>query len=354
MVVSMFNKNNVYFVLQKIIIFILIIIFFLVNNNLDFLMGYDAKYYLEISRYGYHNDSLYAFFPLYPILIKIFYYIFRSYLLSGLFISLFCSIVSYYIINKLVSDKNKLMIYIYCPIVIFLSVIYTESLFLMVTLLGYYFYKNKKLLYSSIFIGLGILTRNTGALLFVAVLVDYIYSCIKKGKFNLNKFLILFLVPVGIGCLYPLYLYFNTGNLLYFVDVQYSYWGRENLFFIFGFINDIKVFIRDNFSFFNFYLIVQNWFWVIYLLYLCKKMIKKDIMSFVYTVFSIIVFISSYRCLYKWTTIASVSLFRYVWGVYSIYLYSDILLDKNKVLTFFVRVTCLCNIILYFMGFFVA
>ena len=241
-------KNNYgkMFFWVKIIILFLVMNIGLKHGSFDFLKNYDADAYLKIAKYGYYKNLLYAFFPLYPILIRLFSYIFRSYVFSGIFINLVCSIINFKLIEKL-AGREKLYIYIFSPILIFFSVIYTESLFLMLTLFAYYFYKKKNIYGCSISLGFSILTRNTGVLLFIAILIDYIYNSYKNKKINIKEFCFLIIIPSLIGGLYPLYLYIMKGDPLYFASVQYKYWGRENLFFVFGFINDIKYLISDNY-----------------------------------------------------------------------------------------------------------
>ncbi|MEE3343643.1 MAG: mannosyltransferase family protein [Bacilli bacterium] len=335
----------------RIFLLIVIAIFGMIRHDFDFLKYYDAQCYLEIAKNGYSMENLYAFFPLFPLLIKLFSFVFRSYIISGLLINFICSIINYYIIEKLVDDKNRLWLYIFSPIVIFFSIIYTESLFLMLTLLSFYYYKKEKKIVSSLFIGLSIVTRNTGAILFFAMLIDYFYNIYKNKKINYKELFLFIMIPIGIGSLYPLYLYYRMDNLLYFVDVQYIFWGRESLFFVIGFINDIKFIITTGFSLFEVYLVGLNWIFTIYGFYLCIKIFKKDRISSIYGILSIIVFVSSFRDIVYWKTIASISLFRYVLGLYPIYLYSDLM--KNKCVAFVVRIVCLCNIFLYMLGLFI-
>ena len=50
-----------------------------------------------------------------------------------------------------------------------------------------------------------------------------------------KNILITYIPATIISCIYPIYLYFKTGNPLYFVDVQFEYWGKiaTNIFTVF-------------------------------------------------------------------------------------------------------------------------
>jgi len=69
---------------------------------------WDTQHYIRITEYGYGNkiirygEVLIAFFPFYPLLIKISSFIFKDYLLSGLIVSNISYIVAVFYLYKLV------------------------------------------------------------------------------------------------------------------------------------------------------------------------------------------------------------------------------------------------------------
>ena len=98
--------------------------------------------------------------------------------------------------------------------------------------------------------------------------------------------------------------------------------------------------------------LVLNCGWTLYSVYIISRLYKKDRVSFLYGMLSIVVFLSSYRDIVYWNTLASISLFRYIWGLYPLYLYSNIY--KNKYILYLLSVSSIINCIFYFLGIFLA
>nr|XP_003701857.2 PREDICTED: GPI mannosyltransferase 2 [Megachile rotundata] len=143
------------------------------------LSRWDGEYFIHIAKYGYVYENTLAFYPLYPILIriiaipiqKIFFVLnFNSSLiLAAVLINFVCFIKSaiiFYDLSKIVlRDKNisykATILYCINPASIFFSAIYTESLF--VYLSYYSMLRSIKLdPYVSFPIALSILTRSNG------------------------------------------------------------------------------------------------------------------------------------------------------------------------------------------------
>ena len=117
------------------------------NNFIeDYFSAYDSQYYLEIAKYGYTNIhdnpglKIYAYFPLYPIIIKLFSILTLGNLfLAGILASTIFTLLACIYLHKLIlldeHDKgnttNKRLQYLLLfPTSVFLSAIYTESLYL--------------------------------------------------------------------------------------------------------------------------------------------------------------------------------------------------------------------------------
>ena len=66
------DKKKILFFGVRIILLVLMVVIWGFKHNFDFLKYYDAECYLEIARNGYSSEKLYAFFPLFPLLIKIY------------------------------------------------------------------------------------------------------------------------------------------------------------------------------------------------------------------------------------------------------------------------------------------
>lgn len=139
------------------------------NSLLNIFVFHDAQYYIGIAKQGYSfiaeqntpvfksTNLSYAFFPLYPLLIRVVHFFTGiSYSLSGILISLFCFISSTLILYKLLPEGTKEYgIWLWCfnPISIYFFSIYTESLFVFLTLLSWYFYNKNKYFYVEFLLG---------------------------------------------------------------------------------------------------------------------------------------------------------------------------------------------------------
>ncbi|XP_017763719.1 PREDICTED: GPI mannosyltransferase 2 [Eufriesea mexicana] len=142
------------------------------------LAKWDGEYFLHIAKYGYTYENTLAFYPLYPMLIRVTAIFIRtiffvlnihsSVLIAAVLINIICfvkSAVVFYDLSKVVlkaSVAYKAAI-LYCinPATIFFSAIYSESLFAYLTY--YSMLKSIKLdPYVFFPIGLSILTRSNG------------------------------------------------------------------------------------------------------------------------------------------------------------------------------------------------
>ena len=339
-----------------------LIIFLIIKGDLSILELYDGQHYIEMARAGYSSQFLYAFFPMYPLLIKLLNIIIPSYQISGTLISNICSFLSLLLLNKMTKEKeNKLNLicFIFSPILAYTSIVYTESLFMLLTILGYYLYKKDKYILSSIVVGLSILTRNSGIILWGAIGLDMLYRFfIKKDKNIKFKHIILFgTISLIIGMIYPTYLYIKTVNFLEFASVQDKYWGREKGTFIDGIIKDIKVIARTKeATIINIIIFLQNWISFFLTFILGIKLFKKDKVASIYTIVSLIAFSSMYRDIDIWVSLSSISLFRYILNLFPIYLY---LFDNKKettkilIFTIFLLIS-IFNTILIYSGAFLA
>lgn len=194
---------------------------------------WDGGHYIFIAQNGYIQSNSYAFFPLYPILIKILsFFFFGNEILAGLVISNICFLTFLYVFYKLAemkTDKNKALIATFTllvfPTTYFLGAVYTESLFLLLTALTFLLLEKKKLLVAAIIAGAATLTRFVGVFLIIPVVYYYIKSInFSFKKVSLKAFVIpLTLTPFIIYCTY-LYIKFN--DPFYFSTVQ-SIWHRS-------------------------------------------------------------------------------------------------------------------------------
>ena len=160
------------------------------------LVRWDSQQYLRIAQFGYVNQGDAAngivFFPFYPFLIRIITFDFNYANLSGLIISNVCSILTVVYLFKLVkldySDsvaKKTILFLCIFPTACFLSAVYTESVFLVLTIASLYYARNSNWSLAGLLGILSTLTRIAGLVLVPTLVVEYLYQ--KKWPIRLNR-----------------------------------------------------------------------------------------------------------------------------------------------------------------------
>lgn len=194
------------------------------NYALNGVWGnFDGIYYLTIAQSGY-TPNLAGFFPLYPLLVKIFsigessiqFYV--ALILSS--VSFFLSLVMFNKLVRLDFNNNVAILTILAilvfPTSFFFASIYTESLFLFLLLSSFYFARKKNWILSSFFGILLTATRIVG----IAILPALLFEFYQQNKTLISKKIIpLLLTPLGLVA-FSLFNLVNFGNPLQFVKVQ--------------------------------------------------------------------------------------------------------------------------------------
>jgi hypothetical protein len=206
-------------------------------NIINFHSRWDSNWYLDIVEKGYEkriDDTLsnIVFFPLYPALVKTFSLLLGgNAILAGGVVSLLFLILSCQLLYKLVKKHHKesdplfsVFLLLIFPTAFFLNCVYTESLFIFLSLAVFYFTFEKKYLFAGLIGFLASLTRVTGVLLFLPMLIQIFIQEKDKAR-GYEKYLSSFLIPFGTG-LFFLYHWIVFGDPLLFFEVQ-SAWGRS-------------------------------------------------------------------------------------------------------------------------------
>ncbi len=152
-------------------------------DAVDMHNRWDSYWYLDIVQHGYYvrtdnTLSNVAFFPLYPTLIKIVGTIlFGNFALAGWLLSmgfLLCAVAFFY---KLVREfhpdidpKWPIFFMLVFPTAFFFNVVYTESLFLFLTIACFYYSFRKNFLAAGVFAFFGALTHSNGIFLALPIL----------------------------------------------------------------------------------------------------------------------------------------------------------------------------------------
>ncbi|HLZ81362.1 MAG TPA: mannosyltransferase family protein [Ktedonobacteraceae bacterium] len=238
------------------------------NNPVDLIAilaswnHWDAANYVRIAQFGYQTPFDVAFFPLFPLLIKIFAFVLGgwSYLLVGTIISNAALLGALFVLYQLAVEAGgeevaqRTLIYICIfPTAFYFFAPYNESLFLLLAAGTFLALRRQHWWLAGLLGFFASLTRSPGVLLVVPFLVELWVSRESTTAFRQNilfRILPIVLIPLG-TLLYALYCWHISGNLLDFVVVQ-SHWGRHTAWPWQGiFLSLTQIFWNQPFGSFN-------------------------------------------------------------------------------------------------------
>ncbi len=216
---------------------------------IDLWKRWDTSAYMNIAENGYTNIGqsrlLIVFFPLYPLLIRLFTFLVKDSLLSSLMISNLASVLTVFFFYELVSidymnDIGIRTIFYFSifPTAYFLTAAYTESLFLFLTIASFYYARKDRWFLAGILGGLSSATRITGIVLFPALIAEYFFQKRKQKQMKIKEIILLLLVPLGF-IIYLIINYMTFGDLFAFIAIQKQHWFKEFSFPWVGFMNTL-------------------------------------------------------------------------------------------------------------------
>ena len=206
----------------------------------DVMCKWDCKWYLTIINDGYDNVvrttpriwkglANWAFFPLYPAIVGLIKFILPfnpvviGVILNQIFV-LLSSVVFYKILRLEFDDLNSrfgVTILLFTPFSIYFSSLYTEALFLFLSVSGFYFIKSHKLVQASIIGGLLSATRPVGIMFLIPLFIALL-----RNDLRCRKIIFLSLIASSGLLLFMVYLQYKTGDFLAFQHIQKG-WGRR-------------------------------------------------------------------------------------------------------------------------------
>lgn len=204
-------------------------------------MHKDATWFIAIARGGYaskHQST--AFFPLYPLLVRLVALpTAQHYLAAGIIVSLVCYAGAMVALYCLVADlwdtrvaAITVMFISVFPSALVFNAVYSESLFLALTVVCLLCAQRGHWLGAGLAGLLASLTRSTGLLLVPPLLLIYAgqqgwtWRHVSLAWPRDRRLASLLLVPVGLG-LYVAYLWWRFGRPLLFLSAERHHWGRR-------------------------------------------------------------------------------------------------------------------------------
>ncbi len=210
--------------------------------------NFDGVHYLRLAQNGYSAEFTQAFFPLYPLLIRILNFfpkvktldlnIFTdpSYFLTAIILSAIFFLVALYFLLRLWDEEYgqkttflSILLLLSFPTAFYFGATYSESLFLLLVVLTFWFSKKDKYILAGITASLASATKIQGSILFIFLAIElwqkYKNNLAKLGKQFWLDLLGLVISPLGLAA-YMYYLYKAFGNAIYFLTAQPAF-GAE-------------------------------------------------------------------------------------------------------------------------------
>ncbi len=164
---------------------------------------WDAIHYLAIASHGYAVGTNTPFFPLYPLLIRALVYVLGSDALAGVAISTASFGVALALLHRLTelelgpraADATVLLV-AFAPLSFFFTAVYTESLFLALSVGAVYAARRERRALAAGLGALAAITRVTGILLVIPLAAMYLKEHRRPGR----RLAWILLVPAAPGC----------------------------------------------------------------------------------------------------------------------------------------------------------
>jgi hypothetical protein len=212
---------------------------------------WDAGHFLQVARNGYQKTGEERFFivflPLYPFLIRCVAWVWRSYEGAGAAVANFSLLITGCYLYRLVRldfnrklARNSVIFLVFFPFSFFLGAVYSDSLFLALSVLTFYYLRRANWFAAGFFGFLAALTRNFGVLLLVPTVIEFLVTTDLFSKILLKEWAevrklvrdiwYVLGIPLGFG----VYLLLNrivTGDWFKFVVYQREHWSNGFGFF---------------------------------------------------------------------------------------------------------------------------
>jgi len=196
----------------------------------DVWARWDSVWFLRIAEHGYGSleGTAAAFYPLYPAAVGIVGRAFLGhYVLAGIVVSLAASLAAFVLLHDLAETKlgaegaRRTVLYLAVfPMTLFLQAVYSEALFLLLTVAAFLLAERRRFAPAGVIAGLALLTRPVGlALLPALALIAWRSPDRRRALTNLAVAPLLF-------CAYPLYLWIDRGDPFAFAHAQ-DIWTRH-------------------------------------------------------------------------------------------------------------------------------
>jgi hypothetical protein len=193
----------------------------------DVWARWDSVFFLRIAEHGYGPTSA-AFAPLYPALVWLLgHLLFGQYVLAGIAVSLAAAAGAFVLLHRVAEERlgvdgaRRTVLYLAVfPMALFLQAVYSESLFLLLTLAAFVLTERRRFAFAGVAAGLAILTRPVGVALLPALAL---IAWRERDRVRAIGGLAL---SLPIAAVYPLVLWQQLGDPWAFAHAQ-DQWHRH-------------------------------------------------------------------------------------------------------------------------------
>jgi 4-amino-4-deoxy-L-arabinose transferase-like glycosyltransferase len=196
----------------------------------DVWARWDSVWFLRIAEHGYGSakGGAAAFYPLYPAAVALLgRVLFGHYVLAGILVSLGASFASFLLLYRIAEERlgaegaRRAVLYLAVfPFALFLQAVYSESLYLLLTLAAFMLAERRRFLAAGAATGLALLTRPTAAALLPAL------ALLAWHERDRVRALASLAVAPLLFAIYPLYLWIAEDDPWQFLHAQ-RLWNRH-------------------------------------------------------------------------------------------------------------------------------
>jgi len=200
------------------------------------VMRWDSVYYVQVAQDGYTNAKQAGFFPLYPYVIGFL----GAPIVTGALLSLVAFAAALVLFDRLtvletgdaLVARRAVWLLALFPASLFFSAVYTEALFLLLSVGSFYAARQGRWSWAGVLGGAAAMTRNVGVMLLVPLVILYLWGpredrSGRRGRFALRAdALWLLLVPAGCALVAAL-MWHKFDDPFTAWTSQESYFGRE-------------------------------------------------------------------------------------------------------------------------------
>lgn len=199
--------------------------------------NWDTGWYLTIINDGYQTavdgETNLAFFPLYPLVIRLISRLGPDPIVVGVTLSLTCFLAALFLLRTLVAEKlseevarHTLLLLAFWPFSFFFGLVYTESLFLLLAVGAFYLAHRERWWLAAVCAGLAGATRAVGVFVAVAVVLAYFEKEWRPAPKTTATLVGLAATGLSGMAAFMIYLKLHTGSFLAFLEAQ-KFWPNR-------------------------------------------------------------------------------------------------------------------------------